>query len=51
MLNILNHRHNGSPKELIEDMMLIVNEFAGESDQFDDVTMMSVVWKGSKQMR
>lgn len=48
MLRILNHRHNVSPEELLNDMMRKVNEFAGESDQFDDVTMMSVVWKGSK---
>ena len=48
MLKILNHRHNVSPKELLDDMMRKVNEFAGESDQFDDVTIMSVIWKGGK---
>jgi sigma-B regulation protein RsbU (phosphoserine phosphatase) len=48
MLKILNHRHNVSPKELLDDMMRKVNEFAGESDQFDDVTIMNVIWKGGK---
>lgn len=47
MLETLNCSKNAGPEELLEKVKSEVDSFAGDNDPFDDVTMMSVVWKGA----
>lgn len=46
MLNILNRDKNAAPADLLKSMKEEVDAFTGEIDPFDDVTMMSILWKG-----
>lgn len=46
MLEILNREKSCTPEELLKTMKREIDGFTGESDPFDDVTMMSVVWHG-----
>ena len=48
MLEILNRNKNAAPVELLDMVKSEVDSFTGDSDPFDDVTMMSVVWKGRR---
>ena len=48
MLEILNRNKTASPEELLEKVKGEVDSFTGDNDPFDDVTMMSVVWKGKR---
>ena len=45
MLKALNSDLNASPKQLLENMGRAVDEFVGEADQFDDLTMLAVTLK------
>jgi sigma-B regulation protein RsbU (phosphoserine phosphatase) len=45
MLDILNRNRNKSPEELLGSVKREVDLFAGNCDQFDDITMMSLEWK------
>ena len=42
MLHALNHAKNSSCSELLEALHLDVNDFVGDADQFDDITMLCV---------
>ncbi|MBR6229412.1 MAG: PP2C family protein-serine/threonine phosphatase [Eubacterium sp.] len=46
MLTILNQNRDRSPEELLMTLQKKINEFSGEDNLFDDVTMMSIVWNG-----
>ncbi len=46
MIEILNSKKDCTPEELLTEMKKKVDEFTGDSDPFDDVTMMSVIWHG-----
>ena len=48
LLDILNGNKGLAPEELLNKIKQEVDSFTGENDPFDDVTMMSVVWKGSE---
>ncbi len=45
MLKALNSDLNASPKQLLLNMGRAVDEFVGEADQFDDLTMLAVTLK------
>ena len=46
MLAVLNRDRNKTPEELLKDIKHEVDTFTGDNDPFDDITMMSFVWKG-----
>ena len=46
MLEALN-RHNGSPAEVLHGVQASVNEFVASAEQFDDLTMLCLEYKGS----
>ena len=46
MLEILNREPDVSPEKMIQNMHDGVNEFVGSAEQFDDMTMMYVVYHG-----
>lgn len=46
MLDVLNLNKSAAPEELLNNVKREVDRFTGDSDQFDDITMMSVIWKG-----
>ncbi len=41
----LNRTPEAAPKELLENVHRAVDEFAGEVQQFDDLTMLGIVLK------
>ena len=45
MLDLLNENKEASPEKFLLNMKQGVDEFAGSGDMFDDVTMMSLIWK------
>ena len=45
----LNREKNITPDKLIENVKADIDEFVGEAPQFDDITMLSVIWYGSGQ--
>lgn len=47
MIEILNKNKHGTPEEVLTEMKREVDEFTGDCDPFDDVTMMNIVWNGS----
>ena len=46
MLDALNINPDGQPEELLKNVRKAVDEFVGESEQFDDLTMMCFEYKG-----
>ena len=46
MLNALNVDPGGSPKIILENVENSVAEFVGDAEQFDDLTMLCMVYKG-----
>ena len=46
MLATLNQDPDGSPQELLETMRHSVREFVGDAEQFDDITMLCIEYKG-----
>lgn len=49
MLDALNRDPNLSVKELIKNVRSAVSDFAGEADQFDDITMLCLEYRGKKE--
>ena len=45
---VLNDNITASPEATIMYMKKAINEFAGEKEQFDDITMLSFLYKGKK---
>ena len=50
LVEILGNNINKSPEELVTSVKREVDIFQPTNDPFDDVTIMSVVWKGGKQL-
>ena len=46
MVDALNEAKDSDPKGILMHMKDKVNEFVGEASQFDDLTMMCVMWNG-----
>ena len=49
MLDILNRRNGLPPEELLSDMKKNIDEFAGDLDPFDDITMLGLIWHGKSK--
>ena len=47
MLDALNLNPSASPKEVLENVKTAVDKFVGGAEQFDDLTMMCIRYKGS----
>ena len=47
MIEALNMNPEGTPKEILEGMRNAVNDFVKDAEQFDDVTMLCMEYKGS----
>jgi len=50
MLEVLNKDTNVTPSELLVNITKSVDEFVGEADQFDDLTMLSFYYKGPEKV-
>nr|MCR5626075.1 serine/threonine-protein phosphatase [Lachnospiraceae bacterium] len=48
MLNALNREKDAAPEKLIANVMEDINAFKGDAAQFDDITMLSFVYKGQR---
>ena len=48
MIEALNRVKDGTPKEIIDGVLKTVDEFVGEADQFDDLTMLCLEMKEIK---
>ena len=46
MLDALNKAPKASPEELLNNVKAATDEFVGEAPQFDDLTMLAIVWNG-----
>ena len=46
MVDALNRAKSGSPEEILSSVDCAVNDFVKEAEQFDDLTMMCLVYKG-----
>ena len=45
-LDALNREPDGTPKQILENVQQAITDFSGEAPQFDDITMMCVVYAG-----
>ena len=46
MLDALNKYRDGSPKDILDGIRKSVNDFVGEAEQFDDLTMLCIEYRG-----
>ena len=46
MLLGLNKDKNADPKALLQNVKNAVDEFVGEAEQFNDLTMLGLIYKG-----
>ncbi len=44
--DVLNRNKKATPKDTVSEMMKAIKEFAGSKEQFDDITMLSFLYKG-----
>ncbi len=51
MIQVLNECPNASPKELLQTVKGAVDEFVGNADQFDDLTMLCLEYRGPEGMQ
>ncbi len=49
LLELLNRKQNAPAKELCEAVKADVDAFAGEAEQFDDITMLCLTWHGPSE--
>ena len=49
MLEALNRNPEGSPKEVLHEVRVAIKEFVKEAEQFDDLTMMCIEYKGIRK--
>lgn len=47
LLEVLNSDPDASPEKVLENVTNCINEFVGEAEQFDDLTMLSLAYRGS----
>ena len=47
MIDALNANSGGTPQEILAEVRRAVDEFVGEAEQFDDLTMLCLEYKGS----
>jgi len=50
MLNVLNQHLDATPKETLDIMCTEINTFVGNAPQFDDITMISLHYKGPQDI-
>jgi sigma-B regulation protein RsbU (phosphoserine phosphatase) len=48
ILSNLNRLKDSAPKEIVKGMHSSIDAFAGEAEQFDDITMMCIEYFGTK---
>ena len=48
-IEVLNTSAGGSAEEIVRAVHEAVDRFAGEEPQFDDLTLLSFLWRGSEQ--
>ena len=48
MVDTLNIDPNQNPEDIIKTVHDSVNKFVGNAEQFDDITMLSIRYKGSQ---
>ena len=46
MLDVLNAREYDSLKEMCEELLQDIDRFVGSAEQFDDITILAMKWKG-----
>ena len=46
MMNVLNQNQEKAPDEILKAMQEEINNFVGNKDQFDDITMLCFEYKG-----
>lgn len=51
LLNILNENLDLSPEQMVKKIQEEINKFTGDVEQFDDITMVCVMYKGSKKIQ
>ncbi len=51
MIGVLNEAPESTPRELLETMQKSVDSFVGDADQFDDLTMLCLEYRGTGEMR
>ena len=51
MTDALNSGAEGNPLEILQSVRSAVDDFVGEAEQFDDLTMMCLEYKGTQQSR
>jgi sigma-B regulation protein RsbU (phosphoserine phosphatase) len=49
MLAALNQKPDADPKTLLENVRAAVDAFVQEAEQFDDLTMLSITYRGSAE--
>lgn len=50
MTDTLNHVKDGNPSEIIQELAQHVDRYVGEAPQFDDLTMMCIVYNGGSTL-
>jgi sigma-B regulation protein RsbU (phosphoserine phosphatase) len=48
MLRALNRHREASPEVLLKDVREAIDAFAGDAEQFDDITMLCIQYKGKE---
>ena len=48
MLEALNKQPDASPEQLLKNVRAAVDDFVGGAEQFDDLTMLSIEYKGTE---
>ncbi len=51
LLGILNQNANAAPKAICDAVKADVDAFVGEAPQFDDITMLTILYNGSQEKR
>lgn len=49
MIEALNRAPEGTPKQILENVQQAVDEFVGDAEQFDDLTMLCLEYRGKKK--
>ena len=49
MIDALNINPDAEPKEILKNVRAAVDEFAGNAEQFDDLTMLCLAYRGRNE--
>jgi len=49
LLNLLNQQQNASAKDICDAIKADVDAFVGEAEQFDDITLLCLTWRGPQE--